>query len=215
MFWNWVKDDLFYCFCLQASKRIFDFLHNSRQPLNSVFTWIHTCSELVNITVSVSAQDSIVALRKAHTWSAPSLRSLPKVALERVPIFLPGWTQIIHNFGEWNVDCFLSTLHFPPGHQCCDALASPSWESSLNLGAPLPSQVSDQIWYLLCLPVYLAIHSHWLQHAQESRSTEVFVAEDYMAVCQSGQPIPDSTICRRFIESENDDMCNLCIMLGG
>ena len=36
-----------------------------------------------------------------------------------------------------------------------------------------------------------------------------------MAVCQSGQPIPDSTFCRRFIESENDGMCNLCVTLGG
>ena len=38
-------------------------------------------------SVSVSAQDGIVALGKAHTRSAPSLGSLPKVALETVPIF--------------------------------------------------------------------------------------------------------------------------------
>ena len=39
------------------------------------------------ILVSVSAQDGIVALGKAHTRSAPSLSSLPKVALETVPVF--------------------------------------------------------------------------------------------------------------------------------
>ena len=40
-----------------------------------------------SVSVSVSAQDGIVALGKAHTCSAPSLSSLPKVALETVPIF--------------------------------------------------------------------------------------------------------------------------------
>ena len=39
-------------------------------------------------SVSVSAQDGIVVLGKAHTRSAPSLSSLPKVALETVPIFV-------------------------------------------------------------------------------------------------------------------------------
>ena len=37
---------------------------------------------------TVSAQDGIVAFGKAHTRSALSLSSLPKVALETVPIFV-------------------------------------------------------------------------------------------------------------------------------
>ena len=41
----------------------------------------------VSVSVSVSAQDGIGALGKAHTRSAQSLSSLPKVALETVPIF--------------------------------------------------------------------------------------------------------------------------------
>ena len=47
-------------------------------------------SSLITSTkqVSVSAQDGIVALGKAHTRSAPSLSSLPKVALDIVPIFV-------------------------------------------------------------------------------------------------------------------------------
>ena len=39
------------------------------------------------VLASVSAQDGIVALGKAHTRSVPSLSSLPKVALETVPIY--------------------------------------------------------------------------------------------------------------------------------
>ena len=42
----------------------------------------------VSVSVSVLAQDGIVALGKAHTRSAPSLSSLLKVALETVPIFV-------------------------------------------------------------------------------------------------------------------------------
>ena len=37
-------------------------------------------------SVSISAQDDIVALGKVHTLSAPYFSSLPKVALETVPI---------------------------------------------------------------------------------------------------------------------------------
>ena len=42
----------------------------------------------LTVSVSVSAQDGIVALGKAHTRSAPSLSSLQKVALQTVPIFV-------------------------------------------------------------------------------------------------------------------------------
>ena len=52
--------------------------------------------------VSVSAQDGIVALGKAHTHSAPSLSSLPKVALETVPIFV--WLNTDRS-QPWRVEC--------------------------------------------------------------------------------------------------------------
>ena len=42
----------------------------------------------VIVSVSVSAQADIVTLGKAHTRSTPTLSSLPKVALETVPIFV-------------------------------------------------------------------------------------------------------------------------------
>ena len=58
----------------------------SLNPLIQVFRGVLLlCGHWVS--VSVSAQDGIVALGKAHTRSAPSLSSLPKVALETVPIF--------------------------------------------------------------------------------------------------------------------------------
>ena len=137
---------------------------------------------------SVSAQDGIVALGKAHTRSAPSLSSLPRLPSKQCQ-YLPGWTQITVDLGGWNVGRFLSPLLFPSGGQCCDALACPCWESSSSLWAPLPCQAADQMWYLLCLPVYLPVHSHWLRRAQDSRSTDVFVAEDCAWLCASrGSP---------------------------
>ena len=55
------------------------------------------------ISVSVSAQDGIVALGKAHTHSALSLSSLPKVALETVPIFV--WLNTDRS-RPWRVECW-------------------------------------------------------------------------------------------------------------
>ena len=52
--------------------------------------------------VSVSAQDGIVALGKAHTRSAPSLSSLPKVALKTVPIFI--WLNTDRS-RHWRLEC--------------------------------------------------------------------------------------------------------------
>ena len=54
-------------------------------------SWVRPCSEPSgkgDFSISVSAQDGIVPLGKVHTRSAPSLSSLPKVARERVPIFV-------------------------------------------------------------------------------------------------------------------------------
>ena len=124
--------------------------------------------------------------------------------------YLSGWAQIVLDLGGWIVGRFLSPLLFPSSDHCCDILAWPWSKSSSSLCAPLTFQAANQMWYLLCLPVYLPVHSRWLWHAQNSRSTEVFVAEDCMAVCQSGQPIPDSTFCRRFIESVRIMACVIC-----
>ena len=60
-------------------------LHAQRDPLH---LFPSHPSESCLISVSVSAQGGIVALGKAHTRSAPSLCSLPKVALETVSIFV-------------------------------------------------------------------------------------------------------------------------------
>ena len=54
-------------------------------------------------SVSVSAQEGIVALGKAHTRSGPSVSSLPKVALETVPIF--AWLNTDRS-RPWRMECF-------------------------------------------------------------------------------------------------------------
>ena len=55
-----------------------------------------------SVSVSVSVQDGIVALGKAHTCPALSLSSLPKVALETVPIFV--WLNTDRS-QSWRVEC--------------------------------------------------------------------------------------------------------------
>ena len=54
------------------------------------------------VSLPLSPQVGIVALGKAHTHSAPSLSSLPKVALETVPIFV--WLNTDRS-RPWRVEC--------------------------------------------------------------------------------------------------------------
>ena len=75
----------------------------------------------------------------------------------------------------WNVGRFLSPLLFPSGHHCCGALTQSMFLKPLSTSAP-PS----------CRPDVLSAVLASLS-AQNSRWTEVFVAEDCLAVCQSGQ----------------------------
>ena len=56
-----------------------------------------------SVSVSVSAQDGIVALGKAHTRFALSLSSLPKTALKTVPIFV--WFNTDRS-RSWRVECW-------------------------------------------------------------------------------------------------------------
>ena len=88
--------------------------------------------------ILLSARDDFAKLGQTHTRSAPSLSSVPKAALETVPVFISLTSE------GWNVGRFLSPLLFPSGHQCCDALACPCSESSSSFKAPLPCQAADQ-----------------------------------------------------------------------
>ena len=56
-----------------------------------------------SVSVSVSAQDGIVALGKAHTRSAPPLSSLPKVACETVSTFT--WLNTDRSL-PWRRECW-------------------------------------------------------------------------------------------------------------
>ena len=62
------------------------------------------------VSVSVSAQDGMVALGKAHARSAPSLSSLPKVAIKTVPIF--AWLNTDRS-RPWRVECWPLPLSTP------------------------------------------------------------------------------------------------------
>ena len=77
-----------------------------------------------SVSVSVSVQDGIVALGKAHTRSAPSLSSLPKVALETVPMFV--WLNTDRS-RPWRVECrplpFSTPLSFRRSALCCSGLS--------------------------------------------------------------------------------------------
>ena len=64
--------------------------------------WVMANVQVGAVSVSVSAHDGIVALGKAHTRSAPSLSSLPKVALETVPVF--AWLNT-DRCRSWRVEC--------------------------------------------------------------------------------------------------------------
>ena len=147
-----------------------------RQWYVSSYQFGKTLFCICSVAVSVAAQDGIASLGKAHRRSAPYSAVSPRLPSKQCQ-YLSGWTQIAIDLGGWNVNLFLSPLLFPLGDQCCDALACPCCESSSSLGAPLPCQAADQMWYLQCLPVYLPVHSHWLRRAQDSRSTEVFAAQ--------------------------------------
>ena len=73
-----------------------------RRMITIMVITMHDDGKDKSVSVSVSAQDGIVALAKAHTRSAPSLSSLPKVALETVPIFV--WLNTDRS-RPWRVEC--------------------------------------------------------------------------------------------------------------
>ena len=86
---------------LSSCSKTSGYLEESAWEPNSASStpmWSQSCS----VSVSVSAQDGIVALGKAHMRSAPSLSSLPKVALETVPIFVWLNTDCSR---PWRVEC--------------------------------------------------------------------------------------------------------------
>ena len=99
--------------------------------------------DLTSVSVSVSAQDGTIALGKAHTRSDPSFSSLPKVALQTVPILVRLNTD---RSRPWRVESRPISFSTPlsSGDQCCDVLACPCSDSSSSLGAPLPYQAADR-----------------------------------------------------------------------
>ena len=66
-------------------------LETSKQAIKKKMLNVKRKTESVTpsvVSVSISGQDGIVTLGKAHTLSAPSLSSPPKVAIQTVPMFV-------------------------------------------------------------------------------------------------------------------------------
>ena len=88
--------------CLYVCKSVCLSLSVCLPVFPSLLHHTHIHARTRTVSVSVSAQDGIVALGKAHMRSAPSLSSLPKVALETVPIFV--WLNTDRS-RPWRVEC--------------------------------------------------------------------------------------------------------------
>ena len=117
-----------------------------------------------------------------HSVQSLSPMYIPKVALETVAIFtslnLPLWIQVIPGLSGWNVGRFLSPLLDPSGDRCSDALIC----SALSSCRP-------DVMSVVFASFYLPVHSLWLQHDQDSSSTEVFAAKGCAWLCASqGSP---------------------------
>ena len=159
-------------------------------------------------------QDGIIALGKAHMHSALSLSSPPKVAFEMVPVFV--WFNAYSSHPR-RVECwpfsFSIPLSFRRSMLWCSGLSM--FRNSTSLWALLPCQGADQMWYLLYSPVYLPVHSHWLWHAQGSRSTEVFCSQRLHGCVPVGAAHSRLHLLQQVHwVCENDGMCNLWVMLG-
>ena len=90
----------------------------------SAYSYTRNEDNSFSFSFSVSAQDGIIALGKAHTCSAPSLSSLPKVALKTVPIFV--WLNT-NCSRPWMVECwplpFSTPLSFRRSMLWCSGLS--------------------------------------------------------------------------------------------
>ena len=81
----------------------------SPMPLNRGISRHSKACKLFSHTIGASVQDGIVALGKAHTHSALSLSSLPKVALKTMPIF--AWLNTDCS-QPWRVECWPKCQHY-------------------------------------------------------------------------------------------------------
>ena len=131
---------------------------------------------------------------------------------------------------------FLSPLLFPSGDQCCDAVACPCSESSSSF---LHSSFLQAVNAVMLWPVHVQKVPQDSEHlcpAKLQTSCDLccacqsicpFIPTDSgmpravdpqkslqpktcVAVCQSGQPIPDSNFCSRFVESVRTMACVIC-----
>ena len=134
--------------------------------LSSKFTEHHTGGSRKSIKkefqfqFSVSAQDSIVALGKAHMHSTLSQQPSQGCPQNSADICLVEHRLFSTLEGGMSAASFLhsSFLHTIKAVMLLRVHKVPQASEHLCC------QAADQMWYLLCLPVYLPFHSQWLWH---------------------------------------------------
>ena len=118
--------------------------------------------------LQVFIQDGSVMLGKAHPCFVSCLSSVWKDTIETEPCWL-DWTQAVLELRLQGETLSASFLHFYKvcvDNQCFDALACLCLESFTSLTALLPWQAVDQLWCVLCLSIYLPVHSRWFWHGR-------------------------------------------------
>ena len=103
--------------------------------------------------------------------STPSPRSVPSVALKRVPLLSDWlWPFLVHSQKTVEYFLFDAFLQVVNGNVLGSVQAgSVSSSSTLQIFCK-----ASNLWLMLCLPVYLCSHFPWLVHVQDSRSKGIF-----------------------------------------
>ena len=148
-----------------------------------------------------------VSLGKAHTRSAPSPSSLSKITLETAPMFVWLNTDL---YRSWEDGMSAASFVHSCLRQATNAVVF--WpvhvqkvpQASKHLCTAKLQTICDVCYACRSICPFISTDSGL---PRGSRCTEVCAAEGLcMAVCQSGQPIPDST----FNESVRKMACVIC-----
>ena len=170
----------------------------------------------IQTSFSFSSRCHHSALKGLSIHAPPCLSAVFPILPSKQCQCLSGWTQFISDLGGWNVCHFLSLLLFPSGDQCCDALACPCSEGSTSLGAPLPCQAAERCdiccaCQSICL--FIPTDSGMSRAVDPQKSLQPKIVHGCVPVRAAHSRL--HLLQKVHSVCENDDMCNLCITLGG
>ena len=149
----------------------------------------------VKVSVSFSAQNGVVVLGKAHTRSASSLRSLPSCPRNSANVCLVEHSLFLVSEGG-----MLATfsLHSSFLQAISAVMLWPVYVQNIPQASEHLCRTKLQTRCDICCACqsicpYIGTDSGMPSTVDPQKS---FRRRLCMAVCQSGQPIPDATICR-------------------